>query len=239
MSEEKKKILIIEDEASIAEIIKFNLEKEEFEATIALDGNTGLAEGLSGKYDLILLDLMLPGLDGYEVCRRISEKSTVPIIIVSAKEDEADKVKGLELGADGYITKPFGIRELIARIRALLRRNRIATMEGGVPDEILNTGNIILNTTRYDVLKNGKLIPLTIREFDLLYCLAKGNGQIFSREELMEKVWGYEYFGDIRTVDVTVRRLREKLEDDPSQPKYIRTKRSLGYFFQSSENQMQ
>ena len=182
---------------------------------------------------------MLPGLDGYEVCRRISEKSTVPIIIVSAKEDEADKVKGLELGADGYITKPFGIRELIARIRALLRRNRIVTMEGGVPDEILNAGNIILNTTRYDVLKNGKLIPLTIREFDLLYCLAKGNGQIFSREELMEKVWGYEYFGDIRTVDVTVRRLREKLEDDPSQPKYIRTKRSLGYFFQSSENQMQ
>ena len=235
MPDTKKKILIIEDEESIATIIKFNLEKEEFEAQIAPNGETGLEEAFSGKYDLILLDLMLPGMDGFEVCRRIREHSMVPIIIVSAKEDESDKVRGLELGADGYVTKPFGIRELIARIRAMLRRNSIANPESGVANDILNFGNIIMDTTRYDVRKDGELIPLTIREFDLLYCLAKGGGQIFSREELMEKVWGYEYFGDIRTVDVTIRRLREKLEDDPSQPKYIRTKRSMGYYFQPKQ----
>ena len=235
MPDTKKKILIIEDEESIATIIKFNLEKEEFEAQIASNGETGLEEAFSGKYDLILLDLMLPGMDGFEVCRRIREDSMVPIIIVSAKEDESDKVRGLELGADGYVTKPFGIRELIARIRAMLRRNSIANPESGAANDILNFGNIIMDTTRYDVRKDGELIPLTIREFDLLYCLAKGGGQIFSREELMEKVWGYEYFGDIRTVDVTIRRLREKLEDDPSQPKYIRTKRSMGYYFQPKQ----
>ena len=235
MPDTKKKILIIEDEESIATIIKFNLEKEGFEADIAMDGRSGIEKGLSGKPDLILLDLMLPDIDGYEVCRRIREHSLVPIIIVSAKEDESDKVTALESGADGYVTKPFGIRELIARIRAMLRRNSIATTEGGVSNDILNVGSIIMDMTRYDVRKDGELIPLTIREFDLLYCLAKGNGQIFSREELMEKVWGYEYFGDIRTVDVTIRRLREKLEDDPSQPKYIRTKRSMGYYFQPKQ----
>jgi len=236
MSEEKKKILIIEDESSIAEIIKYNLEKEEFEAEIALDGNTGLEEGVSGKYDLILLDLMLPGLDGYEVCRRIRETSIVPILIVSAKEDESDKVRSLELGADGYITKPFGIRELIARIRAMLRRSDYSKVKGVSKEGILKSGDLTLDTVRYEVLKRGELVPLTIREFDLLCCLIKSEGDIISREQLMERVWGYEYFGDIRTVDVTIRRLREKLEDDPSQPKYIRTKRSLGYYFKSSDS---
>ena len=235
MADTRKKILIIEDEASIAEIIKFNLEKEGFEADIALNGETGIEKGLAGQPDLILLDLMLPDVDGYEVCRRIRKQSMVPIIIVSAKEDESDKVIALESGADGYVTKPFGIRELIARIRAMLRRNWDTSPESDNSDDILNIGNITLNTTRYDVKKDGELIPLTIREFDLLYCLAKGGGQIFSREALMEKVWGYEYFGDIRTVDVTIRRLREKLEDDPSQPEYIRTKRSMGYYFQPKQ----
>ena len=231
MAENKKKILIIEDEEPIAKIIAFNLKQAEFEPDIALDGNTGLEKGISGKYDLVLLDLMLPGLDGFEVLKGIRERSMVPIIIVSALEDESDKVTGLELGADNYVTKPFSIRELIARVRAVLRRNSIASAESGDLNNILEFGDIILDTERYDAKKKGELIPLTIREFDLLYCLAKGGGQIFSREELMEKVWGYEYFGDIRTVDVTIRRLREKLEDDPSQPQYIRTKRSMGYYF--------
>ena len=233
MPEIRKKILIIEDEESIAQIIQLNLKQNEFDADIALDGKTGLEMAAKSKYDLVLLDLMLPGIDGFEVCRKLREFSSIPIIIVSAKEEEADKVKALELGADGYVTKPFGIRELIARIRAMLRRSDYSSSPGVPADGILTFGSLVLDTVRYEVRKNGRLLPITIREFDLLCCLARGNGQIFSREELMEKVWGYEYFGDIRTVDVTVRRLREKLEDDPSQPKYIITKRSLGYYFQS------
>ena len=231
MEERKKRILIVEDEAAIAEIIKLNLEKEEFAATIASDGETGLQLAKSGRFDLVLLDLMLPGMDGFEVCEKVRESCNIPIIVVSAKEEEADKVKALEMGADGYVTKPFGIKELIARIRAMLRRSDYSADPTLPDDGILEFGNLTLDTTRYEVRKDGVLLPVTIREFDLLYCLAKGNDRIFKREELLEKVWGYDYFGDIRTVDVTIRRLREKIEDDSSKPKYILTKRSLGYYF--------
>jgi len=233
MPESKRKILIVEDEKSIADIISFNLKHEGFDTDIALDGNSALEKAGSESFDLILLDLMLPGIDGYEVCERIRKNSIIPIIVVSAKEEESDKVKALEMGADGYVTKPFGMRELVARVRATLRRCDYSAAADVPKDGILVFGDIELDTVRYEVKRKGTLIPLTIREFDLLCCLARGKGQIFSREELMETVWGYEYFGDIRTVDVTIRRLREKIEDDPSQPQYVITKRSLGYYFKS------
>ncbi len=228
---ENKKILIIEDEVSISDIIKYNLTKEGYEIETAYDGQAGLAAALKGDCDLILLDIMLPLMDGFEVCKRVREKSSVPIIMVTAKEEEVDKVLGLELGADDYITKPFGMRELIARIKANLRRSDEMTVPADVPADVTEYGNLSIDSSRYEVKKNGEPLELTLREFELLRYLAAREDKIFSREQLLEEVWGYEYYGDIRTVDVTVRRLREKLEDDPADPKYIVTKRGIGYFF--------
>ncbi|MDO4553191.1 MAG: winged helix-turn-helix domain-containing protein [Bacillota bacterium] len=228
---ENKKILIIEDEKSISDIIKFNLTREGFGVETAYNGKTGLEQALAGAPDLILLDVMLPLMDGFEVCRRIRESSSVPILMLTAKEEEVDKVLGLELGADDYITKPFGMRELIARIKANLRR---ADLVGELKDEPANLqefGNLSIDMNRYEALKNGKALELTLREFELLKYLAERENRVFSREQLLEEVWGYEYYGDIRTVDVTVRRLREKLEDDSSDPQYIMTKRGIGYYF--------
>ena len=228
---ESKKILIIEDEKAISDIIKFNLAKEGFEADAAYDGQDGLEKALAGNPDLILLDVMLPLMDGFEVCKRVRESSMVPILMLTAKEEEVDKVLGLELGADDYITKPFGMRELIARIRANIRRTDAQSSGGENGENLEKIGNLTVDMNRYEVRKEGKTLDLTLREFELLKYLAEREDRVFSREQLLEEVWGYEYYGDIRTVDVTVRRLREKLEDDSSEPKYIMTKRGVGYYF--------
>ena len=183
--------------------------------------------------DLILLDVMLPGMDGFEVCRKVREKSQVPIIMLTAREDEVDKVLGLELGADDYITKPYSMLELTARVKANLRRSTAQPVVEEEPENqnTINSGELSINVERYEVAKNGEIIDITLREFELLKFLAMQPDKIFSREKLLENVWGYEYYGDVRTVDVTVRRLREKIEDDPSMPKYIITKRGVGYYF--------
>ncbi len=231
---DKRKVLIIEDEQPIVEILKFNLEKEGYEVDYALDGLTGFNKALSGECDLILLDVMLPGMDGFEVCRKVREKSAVPIIMLTAREEEVDKVLGLELGADDYMTKPFSIRELTARVKANLRRTvseNTAAASSKNDGNIIVSGDLMINIERYEVQKRGQVIEITLREFELLKFLAMQPEKIFTRESLLENVWGYEYYGDVRTVDVTVRRLREKIEDDPGMPRYIVTKRGVGYYF--------
>lgn len=230
-------ILIVEDEQNINDILVYTFTKEGYKTLSALDGPTGLEIALSENPDLVLLDVMLPGMDGYEVCKKIRDKSDVPIIMLTAREDEVDKVVGLELGADDYMTKPYSVRELMARVKANLRRSAFAAENDHSGDknaEDKNTivsGDLTINIERYEVTKKGKVIDITLREFDLLKFLAMQPDKIFSREKLLENVWGYEYYGDVRTVDVTVRRLREKIEDDPSMPKYIITKRGVGYYF--------
>ncbi|MDR0874954.1 MAG: response regulator transcription factor [Clostridiales Family XIII bacterium] len=231
---EAKKVLIIEDEKPISDIVKFNLTKEGFETEVAYDGAVGLELALKNDPDLVLLDVMLPTMDGFEICKRIREKSNVPIIILTAKEEEVDKVLGLELGADDYITKPFGLRELIARVKANIRRTGMSDIVGADPSNVKDFGSITIDTNRYEARKNGVALELTLREFELLKYLAEREDKVYSREQLLEDVWGYEYYGDIRTVDVTVRRLREKLEDDSSDPKYVLTKRGVGYYFHRS-----
>lgn len=226
-----KRILIIEDETSISDIIKFNLEKEGYRVDTAYDGQNGLRKALEDAPDLILLDVMLPLMDGFEVCKRVRETSNTPILMLTAKEEEVDKVLGLELGADDYVTKPFGMRELIARIKANIRRTDVLADKLNAPADVQAFGNLEIDMNRYEARKNGTALDLTLREFELLKYLAEREDHVFSREQLLEEVWGYEYYGDIRTVDVTVRRLREKLEDDPSDPQYIMTKRGIGYHF--------
>ena len=225
-------VLIIEDEQAIVDILKFNFLKEGYKVLEALDGQKGLELALSENPDLILLDVMLPKMDGFEVCKKIREKSSVPIIMLTAREEEVDKVLGLELGADDYMTKPFSVRELSARVKANLRRTSIdrekTSQDSG---NNITSGDLTINIERYEVAKNGKVIDITLREFELLKFLAMQPDKIFSRESLLENVWGYEYYGDVSTVDVTVRRLREKIEDDPSMPRYIITKRGVGYYF--------
>ena len=228
-----KTILVVEDEQDIATIIDFNLKRSGFDTLMAYDGPTGLKLALENAPDLILLDVMLPGMDGFEICRRVREKSQVPIIMLTAREEESDKILGLELealdlGADDYVTKPFSNRELIARIKANMRRFSAAE----VPQEKTDAG-VGLSISEEDTAayKDGKPIDLSVREFDILSYLAAEPGRVVSREELMEKVWGFEYYGDLRAVDVAIRRLREKIEDEPAQPKYIITKRGLGYYF--------
>jgi two-component system response regulator VicR len=226
-----KKILVVDDEKPIADIIKFNLVKEGFTVVVAYDGEEAIKMHDNMMPDLMLLDVMLPKMDGFQVCRKIREKHATPIIMLTAKEEEVDKVLGLELGADDYITKPFGMRELIARVKANLRRiDMDGTVETGEVS-VIESGNLSIDLDRYEVSKSSEVIELTLREFELLKYLATQENQIFSREQLLKDVWGYEYFGDIRTVDVTVRRLREKIEDDSSSPKYILTKRGVGYYF--------
>lgn len=231
---DSRKILIIEDEKAISDIIKFNLVKEGFDVETAYDGQDGLQKALELNPQLILLDVMLPLMDGFEVCKHIREVSMVPILMLTAKEEEVDKVLGLELGADDYITKPFGMRELIARIKANIRRVDSKGAFKDEPENLENFGNLTVDMNRYEVRKDGQVLDLTLREFELLKYLAERENKVFSREQLLEEVWGYEYYGDIRTVDVTVRRLREKLENDSSEPKYIMTKRGVGYYFRRS-----
>ena len=229
-----RKVLIVEDEQPIVEILKFNLEKEGYEVDFALDGITGYNKAITEDCDLILLDVMLPGMDGFEVCRKVREKSSIPIIMLTAREEEVDKVLGLELGADDYMTKPFSIRELTARVKANLRRiSKESVTSGSAQNDgnIIVSGDLTINMERYEVQKRGAVIEITLREFELLKFLAMQPEKIFTRENLLENVWGYEYYGDVRTVDVTVRRLREKIEDDPGMPRYIVTKRGVGYYF--------
>ncbi len=226
-------ILIVEDEKPISDILKFNLEKEGFNIICAYDGKDGLDKALSEEVDLILLDVMLPNIDGFQVCRQVREKSNIPIIMLTAKEEEVDKVLGLELGADDYITKPFGMRELIARVKANIRRVGIDSSTSSNTNSI-KLLDLEIDLEKFSVKKQGESIDLTLREFELLKFMANNPDKIFSREELLKDVWGYDYYGDIRTVDVTVRRLREKIEDDPSNAKYILTKRGLGYYFKKS-----
>ena len=231
-----KKVLIVDDEKAIVDILKFNLVREGYETVEAYDGEDGYNKVLSEKPDLILLDVMLPNMPGFDVCRKVREKSNVPIIMLTARTDEIDKVLGLELGADDYITKPFGIREVMARVKANLRRNSADQgSEEKKEDSNLTFGALTIDTERYEASKNGKVVELTLREFELLKFLAIQPEKIFSRETLLEKVWGYEYLGDVRTVDVTVRRLREKIEDDASNPAFVMTKRGIGYYFNSKQ----
>lgn len=228
------RILVVDDERPIAEIIKFTFEREGFEIEVAYDGEEAVAKAKSSPFHLVILDIMLPKLDGFSVCREIRTFSAVPILMLTAKETEVDKVLGLELGADDYVTKPFSPRELIARVRAILRRVRSKEPATTQPsqDEILRGGLLRINLTSYEVMKGDQAVELTPREFELIRFLAAHAGQVFSREALLEEVWGYDYYGDARTVDVTIRRLREKIEDSPAQPEIIKTRRGIGYYFQ-------
>ncbi|MDO4743879.1 MAG: response regulator [Clostridia bacterium] len=228
-----KKVLVVDDERPIVDILKINLQKEGYVVFEAYDGEEAVSKAMTVEPDLILLDVMLPKLDGFSVCKKIREKSSVPILMLTAREEELDKVLGLELGADDYITKPFSVRELMARVKANMRRNEAAFEDKKEKaEEELRIGDFALDFNRYELYKNDKLIELTIREFDLIKFLASQPNKVFSRQSLLESVWDYEYYGDVRTVDVTVRRLREKVEDDPSEPRFIMTKRGVGYYFQ-------
>jgi two-component system response regulator VicR len=224
-----EKILVVDDEKPIVDILKYNLEKEGYIVLTAYDGDEAVKMALSEIPDLILLDIMLPKQDGFSVCKKVREKLLCPIIMLTAKGEEVDKVLGLELGADDYITKPFSIRELMARVKANIRR--VSISGNPVENSLIRIRDIQLDLKSFQVKKNDKLLDLTFREFELLKFLATRAGQVFSRQKLLEEVWGYEYYGDIRTVDVTVRRLREKVEDNPSDPTYILTKRGIGYYF--------
>ena len=230
--DEKKTVLIVEDEKSIVDIVRFNLEKEGYAVLTAYDGEAGLAAARQKKPDLILLDVMLPKMIGFDVCRLLREEGdNVPVIILTAREEEADKVLGLEIGADDYITKPFSMRELMARVKANIRRT---TMQQAASSEpmVSTAGGLTIHLDNYQVYKHDKPVDLTQREYDLLTFLAARPGKVFSRADLMEQVWNFDYVGDdVRTVDVTVRRLREKVEDDPANPALILTRRGVGYYF--------
>ena len=230
------KILIVEDEKSISTIIAFNLKKEGFETDEALDGITGLEKALSGEHDLILLDVMLPGMDGFEILRRLREKSRVPVIMVTAREEETDKILGLDTGADDYVTKPFSVRELMSRVKANIRRSQASAEPAAVQSDDRQTfGDIAVDKKLQAVFKKGVQMELSQREYELICYFLDTPDRVISREELMEKVWGYEYYGDLRAVDVAMRRLREKLEDDPADPKYILTRRGAGYYLNSGK----
>ncbi len=232
MDNPKKTILIVEDERAIVDIIKFNLMREGYDTLEALDGDTGLELARTKDPDLILLDVMLPKRSGFEICTALRDGgSAVPIIMLTAREEETDKVFGLEAGADDYMTKPFSMRELMARVKANIRRRNFSYGAQAGAGSVITAGALTLNPVTFTVAKNGAPVELTQKEYDLLHQLITSRGVVFSREELMQKVWNYEYFGDMRTVDVTVRRLREKIEDDPGKPALILTKRGVGYYF--------
>ena len=229
-----KHILVVDDEKPISDIISFNLSKEGYEVSTSMDGEDAIKTFEEGTFDLVILDLMLPKIDGLEVCRQIRKTSAVPIIMLTAKDSEIDKVLGLELGADDYVTKPFSNRELMARVKANLRRNAVVVSETSEDKSgDIEIGVLTIHKDAYIVSKSGKDVELTHREFELLNYLAQHIGQVMTREHLLETVWGYDYFGDVRTVDVTVRRLREKIEDQPSHPTYILTRRGVGYYLKN------
>ena len=225
------RILVVDDEKLLVKGVKFNLENEGYEVECAYDGASAVELARNGRFDLIILDVMMPELDGQEACMRIREFSNVPIIMLTAKSEDADKLMGFECGADDYVTKPFNILELKARVRALLRRAGMAAQKQG--GGRLSMGHITLDVDARAAWKDGKSVDLTAKEFDLMELLMRNPGRVYSRENLLNVVWGYEYIGDYRTVDVHVRRLREKLELDPANPEYIRTKWGVGYYLSS------
>lgn len=230
------KILVVDDEKPISDIVKFNLDKEGYDVVTAYDGEEALAQVEEEKPDLILLDLMLPKIDGLEVARQVRAKHNIPIIMVTAKDSELDKVVGLELGADDYVTKPFSNRELVARVKANLRRQDQLQQDNETVKNNIKIGPLVINSDSYSVTRDGMQLDLTHREFELLHYLAQHTGQVMTREHLLQTVWGYDYFGDVRTVDVTVRRLREKIEETPGNPQILVTRRGVGYYLRNPEN---
>ena len=224
------RILIVEDEPTLADAMRYGLEREGFRCSVANDGSIALSRYETDKPDLVLLDLMLPGVPGEDVCRAIRKSSSTPIIIVSAKTSEVDRVLGLELGADDYITKPFSSRELIARVRTVLRRSGVVSDIAGPP--VLEVGPVRLDIEKHEARVKGEVVALPPKEFMLLECLMRRAGKLCTREALIGDVWGADYFGDTRTLDVHVKRLRTKIEDDPRKPRYLRTIRGLGYKFE-------
>jgi two-component system OmpR family response regulator len=229
------KILVVEDDQTLLNVLKYNLAKEGYGILTAADGVQALDVARSNKPDLIVLDIMLPGLDGFEVCRILRAEMTTPILMLTAKAEETDKVVGLELGADDYMTKPFSMREFLARIKAMIRRAEIVKIGESSAKEaaaIIRVGEIEIDLARHTVSRSGSLIDLSPKEFDLLAFLVKNREQVFSRDQLLEKVWGYDYAGDTRTVDVHIRWLRQKIESDPANPRHLLTVRSIGYKFE-------
>ena len=244
-----KTILIVDDEQPIIDVLMYNLKKEGYNIIEANDGITAVNKALDERPDLMLLDIMLPKLDGLSVCKRVKDSLNIPIIMLTAKDEEIDKILGLELGADDYITKPFSVRELVARVKANLRKVDAVSNPQYIQEQQTNTisntnkkenkikvGDLELDLDKFEVRVRNEIIDLTLREFEVLKFLAMQPGQVVTREVLLEKVWGYEYYGDIRTVDVTVRRIREKIEKDTSAPKILITKRGVGYYVKSDED---
>lgn len=224
-----KRILIVEDEKPIADILEYNLKKEGYDVLAVYTGDEAVAAAREYLPDLILLDIMLPGIDGFSVCRQVRQHMDCPIVMLTAKDTEIDKVLGLELGADDYITKPFSTRELLARIKAQLRGRALGAKIQGVRQT--EESSLTIDRDFFTVTRDNQEVELTQREFELLDFLASNPGRIFNREELLKKVWGYDYYGDVRTVDVTIRRLRVKIEENPSSPQYILSRRGLGYYY--------
>ena len=248
VEEAKKTILIVDDEKPIVDILIYNLQKEGYNTIEAYDGEAAVEIAFDKKPDLILLDIMLPKIDGLTVCKKIRNSMNIPIIMISAKDEEIDKILGLELGADDYITKPFSVRELVARVKANLRKAEIDTEITSIEksdgksnneehDKVIVLGDLSINLDKFSVKVRGKPIDITIREFELLRYLASKPGQVVTREDLLEKVWGYEYYGNIRVIDVTIRRIRQKIEVDTTNPKVLITKRGVGYYLSSKEKE--
>ena len=223
------KVLIVEDDANLLAALKYNLEREGYEVATAVDGIEAVEIARKWKMGLIILDVMLPKLSGFEVCRILRKEMTVPILMLTARDEEVDKIVGLEIGADDYVTKPFSMRELLARIRAMLRRDEMARIQLNGEEETLKINDLEIDSERHQVLLRGTALELSPKEFDLLVFLARNKGFVFNREQLLEKVWGYDYAGDTRTVDVHIRWLRQKIESDPAKPKRLVTVRGTGY----------
>ena len=226
------RVLVVDDEPVLVDTIRYNLRREGYDVQVANDGNEALKLAQAGSPDLVVLDLMLPGLDGLEVCRQLRRESTVPILMLTAKDDEVDKIVGLEVGADDYMTKPFSMRELLARVRAMLRRSRMQQQTSAADaEQPVRSGDIEADPLQRRLMLRGTALQLKPKEFDLLVYLMQQRGRVLTRDQLLEKVWGYTFGGDTRTVDVHIRWLREKIEDDPSSPRRLETVRGVGYRF--------
>ncbi len=233
MTDSPARILIVDDEPSITEFVSYNLKKEGYEVAVAADGDTALALAAHTSFDLVVLDVMLPGIDGYEVCRRLRASSSVPVLFLSARDTELDKVVGLEIGGDDYLAKPFGVRELTARVKALLRRAPSGSRDGGVAGERFEVAGVVLDEGAHTAIAEAGPIDLTPREFELLACLMRHAGKVLSREQLLRDAWGWEYLVETKTVDTHVKRLRDKLEAAKVDPALVETVRGYGYRFRA------